>query len=197
MSEPDPSIVGELLRSSLGEGRSPSATVASDSMAPLLRTGDEVHVTQAAPERLKAGDILLLALPSDLLAHRFWRTLEQTGDSFLLTRGDRLDFFDPPYPYKYLVGLVITRRRSGNVLSLESGRGRWLNRWLAWLSGLEVRLLDLGSTDKARFDMSTRKSGKNVGNEKKVLFQVLRRLFYWAALIPTRVVDASNRPKHI
>jgi hypothetical protein len=49
--------------------------------------------------------------------------------------------FDPPQPATRLVGRVAARRRGKRLLSLQQGPGRWLNRHLAALATLELRLM--------------------------------------------------------
>ncbi|MEW5988391.1 MAG: hypothetical protein AB1791_17310 [Chloroflexota bacterium] len=135
------SLLADLLLTSIDQGKRPQLTIATRSMVPLLRPGDQVCLGPADLQALQVGDLIAVAAPARLLIHRYWGPTVVAGQRHLLTRGDRPLTFDPPWPADCLVGQVIARRRGQRRLWLTHGRGRWLNRWLARLSALELRLL--------------------------------------------------------
>ena len=131
------SLAAAMLQQSMAQGQTPFLTVTSDSMAPLLKTGDQIGLEPTAVSQLRPGDIITLAPKGDILTHRFW-SLEMGQ---IRTRGDRLLLFDPLWPPDCLLGRVIVRRRNGRSLSFTSGRGQRLNRHLARLTQIENRLI--------------------------------------------------------
>ena len=135
MTEISPSVLAELLRQSLAQGHTPFLAISSASMAPLLKTGDQVGLETVTAERLRPGNIITIADRDDLLTHRYWGLVGEQ----LQTRGDRSLTFDPLWPTQQLLGRIVLRRRHGKTLSLATGPGLWLNRHLAWLMRAESR----------------------------------------------------------
>lgn len=138
MAELDPPLLAALLRDALRQGKEPMLTVTSDSMAPLIRRGDQIRLAAAAPTDLQPGDIIVIGGRHELLTHRYWGRLGDGPDAPLLTRGDRPRDYDPPAPVDQLVGRVVARRRAQRVLPLCSGAGEWLNGRLARLAALDA-----------------------------------------------------------
>lgn len=131
-----------LLQKSLSRGETAVLTIRSNSMAPLLKTGDKVGITAVSSPTLPPGDIItLFTPPDDLLTHRYWGNITQNGRMFLHTRGDRVWQFDVPHPNENLVGKVIVRWRQERPFPLTTGLGRWLNHHLYQLAQLEYRLV--------------------------------------------------------
>ncbi len=146
-----------MLRQSMAQGEMPFLTISSGSMAPLLKIGDQIGLEPIAPSRLSLGDIVTVAPEGDLLTHRFWGM----KDGQLRTRGDRPLLFDPLWPPDCLLGRVVVRKRNGRTLSFTSGRGKRLNRHLAWLIMTESHFL----------------------NKKWLLRLIHRANFVWASFI--------------
>jgi hypothetical protein len=137
----DTTIIAELLRESLQRGQSAALTIRSNSMRPLLKTGDRVWLETAVPDQLLPGDVITLWDGRDLLTHRYWATVSRDGTPHLVTRGDRPLHLDPLHPAASLMGRVTARRRRGRRLDLGGGRGERLNRRLARLAQWEWRYL--------------------------------------------------------
>lgn len=133
----NPQLIADSLRESLARNLPPVLTVSSDSMMPLLRQGDEVVLTAVTPDGLHSGEIVTYFNGIDLITHRFWRVAGER----LLFRGDRPMHYDPPVFPEQVIGRVQERRRNGRTLSLDFGRGAWLNRHLAWLVQWEYRCI--------------------------------------------------------
>lgn len=144
MGEPDVDMLAELLRESMARGDQPALTLTSDSMAPLLRTGDQIRIAPAAVDALQPGDIVTFIDDSDavqLMTHRFWGSVRQADQTLIVTRGDRPLWFDRPFGAGRLVGRAVARLRDGRELRLDTGSGARLNRRLAGLAGRDIAQL--------------------------------------------------------
>ncbi len=189
--EPDPLLTAELIRQGLAQGMLPYATVSSNSMSPLLLRGDEVQIAPVNVAKLKPGNVILLARPDGLLAHRYWQTRHQPEGVFLISRGDRLPKFDPLTSEDCLVGLIIARRRDSRQLSLTNGPGSWLNRRLAALSRWDARLHnievgDLKIENKSPNPERHRYGWQTLGS------QFAGRFLYTLATVLTGLVEATT-----
>lgn len=170
---PMPLIV-DMLRQSMADGQTPFLTITSNSMVPLLKTGDQVGLAPAELDELAAGDIITLVQGAHLLTHRFWGRDDQ-GRPF--TRGDRPLTPDKPGAAGQLLGRVIVRRRHDRELSLHTGAGRRLNRHLAWLIQVESYLLTGHALTPAAPPMPPEK-------QRTLPVKLIRRAFFiWASLI--------------
>jgi len=177
MTDIEPSVLTELIRQSLNQGKTAVLTVTSDSMAPLLRQGDQVFLKRAPLEQLRAGDVVTITAAADLLTHRFWGVAEENGVITLRTRGDRPLLDDPARSPADLLGRITARRRRGRELSLERGAGGWLNRHLAFLSAAEWRWL----------------GGRLRPGKPPLPFRLIRRAIYTWACVMTAVVEQIIR----
>ncbi|MCB0019317.1 MAG: hypothetical protein KDE09_16115 [Anaerolineales bacterium] len=138
MSALAPDRLAELLRQALAQDKTVFLQVSSGSMAPLLRAGDQIEVRAATVAELTVGDILLLEAPAALFSHRFWGTAAEAGESWLVTRGDRMLSFDPLWKSGQLLGKIIGWRREGRYYNLAGPAGQQLNELLARLSAAEL-----------------------------------------------------------
>lgn len=141
MDSPNLETVTRLLQEAMSRGKMPFLTVTSNSMSPLLRRGDQIGLSAPDAESLAAGDVIVLQTGDHFTTHRYWETHEDSGRSWLLTRGDRLLMFDPPWSPEQYIGRVVVRRRGGRTLWLDRGAGRWLNARLNGVARLERRLI--------------------------------------------------------
>ena len=189
----DSSLAAELVRDALQQGVQPFATIVSNSMAPLLRRGDQVQIGPAKDDDIKIGAILILSNPTGLVAHRYWKTAEHEGQLTLVTRGDRLADFDSPSPISCLIGQVVTRRRNGQLLSLSSGPGGWLNQQLTYISTLDARLLGLETNISGQEAWKSQDcSGSNAG-KTSLSVRIIRRLLYFSATLLTETINLVGR----
>lgn len=176
--------VAELLRYSLQQGQQPFVTITSDSMAPLLRRGDQVQIEAAPWQALQPGDVVLVQAAVDLLTHRYWGSAPQEQIVWLLLRGDRPLDFDGLLPASHLIGRVIGRRRQHHLLDLQQGAGRWLNRHLAHLSRFEIRLFGAAATAPPVAAHLSPLPGAAWLRRRHGATQVIRRAVYaWATLL--------------
>ncbi len=98
----DPAIAAAL-RGWLRTGEPLELVVATGSMAPVIRPGDQIRVVGVTLRDLHRGDILLLDTGGVFIAHRLlWR------DRRLWTRGDASNRFDPAIRPEAVVGKVVS-----------------------------------------------------------------------------------------
>jgi len=184
MTQIDTAALADLLKELLAAGRQMTLTVSSDSMAPLLRPGDQVVVTPVSLDLLTPGDVVTMTAVPDLLTHRFWG-LSPDGSPRLLTRGDRPLTFDSPRPVSDLIGRIYLRRRDGADLALDKGLGGWLNRHLAWLAAAEWRWLAQAAPPVSKTIPAV--------PQRRLSIRLIRRLIYaWACLL-TAVIGRLAR----
>lgn len=143
MADVDATLLAALLKESIGKGQQPQLTINSNSMAPLLRSGDRIILGSVTLEQLRPGDLLTLTIEPYPITHRYWGQWHHADAIHLLTRGDRPLLFDRPWPVDCLIGRVVARERQGKLLSLQQGWGKWLNDRLAWLVRAESQWLGL------------------------------------------------------
>lgn len=198
MPDLEPGLIVELLRQSMENGRSPFVNVISDSMSPLIRSGDQVRLAPITQNALQPGDIIVFSDIGGLSTHRFWGIIAFESNEQLITKGDRPQHFDQLHDTDTLVGLVIGRRRNSRLLNLSKGVGRWLNGQLTRLAALDIRLFSKAipvSTRAAAGPFShdgvfAETSRANFGH------LVIRRFIYMLAKMINYVVqlfDESNK----
>jgi signal peptidase I len=167
-------LIADILRQSMAVGQTPFLTISSDSMAPLLKTGDLVGLSPVEMNQLIIGDIITLVQDEHLLTHRFWG-IDDQGRPF--TRGDRPFTPDKPGEADQLLGRVIVRRRHDRELSLQMGAGHRLNRHLAWLVRVESYLL-------TGYAPSPSASPRPSKKQRTLFVRLVRRAFFtWASLV--------------
>jgi len=104
--------------------------VLTDSMAPLIRPGDQVKVSRVAPGEVRFGDILVFKRNNDLIVHRVlkrWRAPEgnyfsekgDAGSVYGLVNGDSI------------VGRVIGLKKGTRTYDLDLPPGRIANLSIA------------------------------------------------------------------
>jgi signal peptidase len=138
MASIEHTLLISLLQKSLAAGERFYLTVRSNSMAPLLRQGDQIAVEAALAHHLEPGDIIVIDEGTDLLTHRYWGRSETEK---LVTRGDRLLQFDPLWEQRQLIGRVTARRRGQRTFSLQAGSGGWLAGHLWRVALLEEQMV--------------------------------------------------------
>ena len=112
--------------------------IASRSMIPTLRPGDEIAVEPVPIDALRAGDLILFQGWRALVCHRL---VEASGDA-LLTRGDaRLSAGERIAPHQVLGKVMEIRKRTlwvGFKVTLQGALLPPLLRWLRRLQQLET-----------------------------------------------------------
>lgn len=84
---------------------------AGDSMYPLIRDGDVLHVTPVDVASVRRGEVVLVTAPRGLTAHRVVRV---DGDT-VHTRGDHAAGDDHPAGPANVVGRVAFVERAGTI----------------------------------------------------------------------------------
>lgn len=173
--EPAQTLLAEMLRQALTEGKQTQLTLSSDSMAPLLRHGDRLLLQSAQVDQLQPGDIVVVADSDGLLVHRFWAYRDPPRPVALVLRGDSLAYFDRPVLATDLVGVVVARLRNGRILALDRPPGCQLDRRLRHAAQLENRLYPLPRQDQEPIDAGS-EPGASMPKPEKLLSRVLRWL---------------------
>jgi signal peptidase I len=91
-------LAAELLRS----GHAVDYPLFGCSMYPLLRQGDTARVTPACVSDVRPGDVVFVAADDRVICHRLMYKTAST----LVTRGDNVPVYDPPFPHSALLGRV-------------------------------------------------------------------------------------------
>ncbi len=86
----------------LREGRPVILPATGTSMRPLFAPGDRLRVRPAVAADARLGDVVVIATPERLIAHRLIGATSTT----LTTRGDDAVRADPPFPTAALIGIV-------------------------------------------------------------------------------------------
>jgi signal peptidase I len=108
--------------------------VTSQSMSPLLRTGDYVQAQAVALESYRRGDLLVTQRTEGYLTHR----LVKVDSLGWYTKGDRNRRVDPPVQPQSIVGLVFSVERQGRSKNLRTRPRMLLASWLGWLGWKEI-----------------------------------------------------------
>jgi signal peptidase I len=87
--------------------------VLTDSMAPLIRPGDQVQVSAVAVEEIRFGDIVVFGRGDDLIVHRVLKKWRNTHHIYFLEKGDA----------GYAYGLINAEKVVGRVTRVK-GRGK-------------------------------------------------------------------------
>ena len=194
MSELDPSLIVDLLQDSMAKGKFPYLNVISNSMAPLVRAGDQIRLAPRSVEALVPGDVVVIRGSSELVTHRYWGIIDIKNSIQFITKGDRPQHFDPPNDIDTLVGLVIARKRNGKLLELKNRYGRWLNRQLTRLAAVDNRLFASGvqvSADAA-IELHQKEGVFASSTRSNFVHRVTRRIIYEIAKVLTGVVQLFN-----
>ena len=115
--------------------------VTSDSMAPLLRPGDQVVVQPLPEHSLQDGDLVVVrpASPDALpVTHRLVRRSSQGW----YTKGDSSLYLDGLLAEKDILGRVLAVERQGKRLDLQSRRWRLANGWLGRSGWWQARVFE-------------------------------------------------------
>lgn len=187
MSNLQHGVVVGLLKEGMARGTIPFLTVTSNSMSPLLRKGDEVGLRSVVTSELRVGDVLVLQERDGFMTHRYWGTIQEKGQTKLLTRGDRVLQFDRPWAAQQLVGRVVVRRRGHERLWLDRGRGRRLNSWLTRLARWENRLFSGAHSAAPGTQIAGAQEGTTIADNAPV-----RRRRYYPSLLIRRTLHGSS-----
>lgn len=109
---PSISLSAKLLASVAAEilhrGRSVCLPTRGASMNPTVASGDHVVIAQTDPEKIRVGDVVMVAGERPLI-HRVVRVDSRAGT--LVTKGDSYVAEDPPVRIEAVVGAVVSVKR--------------------------------------------------------------------------------------
>ena len=109
-----PKEFDQLAAELIAQGTAFRLRVWGDSMYPTIQNGDLVLVEPVETQSLRLGDILFYRRPFGHLAHRLVELRD--GGNALVTKGDALDYTDPPIRPKDLLGRVVAVKHSSRGL---------------------------------------------------------------------------------
>lgn len=109
----------ELVAEVVGVFGSVRLRVSGTSMAPTLVPGELVGVEKTRMMEILPGEIVVFARDGRLIVHRVVTKIQSRGESYLVTRGDRVKRSDSPVSGYEFVGRVthVERYRSGAFVS--------------------------------------------------------------------------------
>lgn len=185
MSQIEPALLADLLRQAMNEGKSPFLTVISNSMSPIIRRGDQIRLGPTTAEALRPGDIIVFLGPANLITHRYWGCYDESSKTCLVTKGDRPQHFDQPFPQVNLVGQVIGRRRKQRLMNFSAGAGKWLNNHLAALAKFEIRLFARPPALAMQTQVQLPAiSGRLADSSNGIIIRLIRLFLYsWAIIL--------------
>jgi signal peptidase I len=120
--------------------------VVSDSMRPLLRTGDWVQVEAVTPVALKLGDIIVVQRGAELITHR---VLSHDAQGWR-THGDNTRVIDRVVQPEEIVGRVSAIERGAQHVDLQTKQWQTANRWIGRIDRAKLRVLNLGQAFPVR-----------------------------------------------
>ena len=196
MVDLEPGLISDLLRQSMEEGKAPYLNVISDSMSPLIVSGDQVQISSASHDSLNVGDVVVVQGSKELLTHRFWDLITVDHKVQIITKGDRPQHFDHPHDAGTLVGLVTARRRNQRLMDFTQGAGKWLNRRLITLARLDYQLFSTSvpSTSKTDGVAMTRDGMFALTSRENFGHLMIRRTIYGFAKLLTVLVQKLDQP---
>ena len=135
---PDHQTVVELLKKALDEGQSPTLTVISNSMSPLLEKGDQVTLSKCDFETLKKGDIITVTQREALTTHR----VVTVANEEIVTKGDCNFLLDEPINFNQVIGLVslIKSQKLNTTIQLNARKHQTKLNWIYYLAVLQHNL---------------------------------------------------------
>lgn len=116
-------VLAEMLKESLAKNVPARLEIISDSMIPFLLVGDQVIIESCPIEALQVGDIITYQTAQDLFTHRVRAIVTENGQSWILTRGDRLTKFDEPISAENYIGRLSHKVHNGINCSIQEGKG--------------------------------------------------------------------------
>ena len=141
MTDYDALPLADVLREHIGGDQVAQLTVSSNSMSPLLKSGDVIGLQYTGFSHIQRGQIVTFTDSGEsrsLTTHRIAASwIDGQGNLQILTRGDHVLFFDRPRKVEAIVGQVVWRVRNGRKLRLDQGPGEWLCKQLGLIAERE------------------------------------------------------------
>ena len=133
--KPTRRVQGERVRKSLQKDEPVCLSLATSSMSPALRLGDERIVEAAFWQRLRPGAIVLYECSEVRFALRLIRVGRNSPNVRLITKGDAAESYDSSVSIESYPGTLTGTVRTGHAINLKglSARGQarpWVVRWV-------------------------------------------------------------------
>lgn len=151
-------LIDHVILEQLGKGKTFTFTLTGNSMHPLIRKGDRVHIQGCDPRDLSAGDIITYRNDALYVTHRVLWIRRRGTDIRLIAKGDSEITVDPPLSPEHILGKVAAIGRANRTLNLETPSWRFMNRLLGFLFMLEMASILLYRFSVGRFTASNGKS---------------------------------------
>ena len=103
------------LRGLLAAGHDARFRASGDSMHPVIRSGDYLHIVRCDPSELRCGEVVLARTERGLTAHRIVRIGERHGMLRIVMRGDNALRSDAPICAADVLGRVVRIERDAGI----------------------------------------------------------------------------------
>jgi signal peptidase I len=110
------------LRDLLASGHDARFRASGDSMHPVIRGGDYLHVVPCNPSELRRGEVVLAKTDRGLTAHRIVRIAERGGTLRIVMRGDNALRSDAPISAADVLGRIA---RVEGDMNIRNSAGEW------------------------------------------------------------------------
>lgn len=117
-------------------GGSLRLTVTSDSMRPLLRTGDVVVVQPIEPSAVQPGAVIVVQRGGEWITHRLV-AIDERGWH---THGDNTRYADEAASAAEIVGRVIAVEQGGQTIDLQQPQWRAIDRRINRVQRLQLQM---------------------------------------------------------
>jgi hypothetical protein len=111
--------------------------VTGTSMIPCVWPGDILTVSRTSAAEVTPGHVILCYRDQELVAHR----LTRKAGNLLITRGDSLPCYDPPFHEDELLGRVVSILRNGRRIDPSLAWWHRAGSWILRRSQLSSRVL--------------------------------------------------------
>lgn len=133
----------DMARLELSKKRLFRLQITGNSMNPSICDGDYVTVEQTSSQKIRPGDIVLLASMSNTaLVHRVSKIEEKNGIAMVITRGDAANYQDTPIPSSNILGRVTLIERKDKLVNLNNPLTRLMSRFYGFINRLRNRKRD-------------------------------------------------------
>jgi signal peptidase I len=124
----------ELSDASISEQTTLRLKITSQSMSPILVSGDYVLVKSTPSEEIHRGALLVTRRDSCYLTHRLIGVCPQGW----ITKGDRNNQADAAVGAQEIIGMVVACERSGKIYNMNTRSRRLFSRLHGWLGWQEI-----------------------------------------------------------
>ena len=152
--------IAELIQSDLKAGEQIRFVVTSNSMQPVMRTGEFAIAEAVATDALQIGDILVVRRKDDFLTHR---AIGRSKNSWL-TKGDNNSLPDPPTTTRQIIGRVSAIEKAERTIQLREPQWVRVGSLIAKLGKLETKAFKIHRYFRYPFRRHTYRSEFSVDN---------------------------------